>query len=98
MTLPVVMRVQARAEFDEAFDWYEQQRTGLGVEFMEQVQAVFDQISAMPELHPAVYRDVRKALVRNFPYSVFYRVGTGRVIVLAVFHNKRNPVVWRSRA
>jgi plasmid stabilization system protein ParE len=98
MTLPVVMRVQARAEFDEAFDWYEQQRTGLGVQFIEQVQAVFDQISATPELRPAVYRDVRKALVGRFPYSVFYRVGTERVIVLSVFHNKRNPAIWRSRA
>jgi plasmid stabilization system protein ParE len=98
MTLPVVMRVQARAEFDEAFDWYEQQRTGLGVQFMEQVQAVFDLISATPELRPAVYRDVRRALVGGFPYSVFYRVGTGHVIVLSVFHNKRNPAIWRSRA
>lgn len=98
MTLPVVMRVQARAEFDEAFDWYEQQGTGLGVEFMDQVQAVFDQISALPELRPAIYRDVRKALVDKFAYSVFYRVGTERVIVLAVFHNKRNPAIGRSRA
>jgi plasmid stabilization system protein ParE len=98
MTLPVVMRVQARAEFDEAFDWYEQQRAGLGIEFAEQVQAVFDRISGMPELHAMVYKDVRKALVRKFPYSVFYRVRAGRVIVLAVFHSKRSPTVWKSRA
>jgi hypothetical protein len=40
MTLPIVLRREARAEFDEAFDWYEQQRAGLGVEFAERVQAV----------------------------------------------------------
>jgi len=33
MSLPIVFRVEAQAEFDEAFDWYEQQRAGLGVEF-----------------------------------------------------------------
>jgi plasmid stabilization system protein ParE len=98
MTLPVVLRVLARAEFDEAFDWHDQQSARLGVEFMEQAQAVFDQSSALPELAPAVYRDVRKRLVDEFRYSVFSRVGTGRVIVLAVFHNKRKPTIWRSRA
>jgi plasmid stabilization system protein ParE len=98
MTLPVVLRREARAEFDEAFDWYEQKRAGLGVEFAEQVQAVFDRISAMPELHAMVYKDVRKALVRRFPYSVFYRVRPGKVVVLAVFHGKRDPNVWKSRA
>jgi len=34
MSLPIVFRVEAQAEFDEAFDWYEQQRAGLGVEFL----------------------------------------------------------------
>ena len=46
MSLPVVLRPEARAEFDEAFDWYEQQRSGLGVDFVTQVQEVFDRISA----------------------------------------------------
>jgi len=97
MILPIVLRPKARAEFDEAFDWYEQQQAGLGVEFAERVQAVFDRISAMAELHAIVHRDVRKALVRRFPYAVFYRVRAGRVVVLAVFHAKRDPELWKSR-
>ena len=97
MTLPIVLRPEARAEFDEAFDWYEQKRAGLGVEFAERVQAVFDRISAMPELHAVVHRDVRKALIRKFPYAVFYRVRVGRIVVLAVFHGKCDPELWRSR-
>ena len=80
--------IGARAEFDEAFDWYERQRAGLGVEFAEHVQAVFDTISARSEQHAPVHRDVRKALVRPFPFSVIYRIRSNRVIVLAVFHNK----------
>jgi plasmid stabilization system protein ParE len=98
MSLPVVLRRQARAEFDAAFDWYERQRAGLGPEFAERVQAVFDRISATPEMHAKVYRDVRRALVRQFPYSVYYRLRTDRVVVLAVFHNKRDPKIWKSRA
>jgi hypothetical protein len=50
MSLPVVLRSEARAEFDEAFDWYEQQRPGLGLDFAAQVQEVLDRIGATPEL------------------------------------------------
>ncbi len=98
MSFPLVIRRKARAEFDEAFDWYEEQRAGLGIEFAGHVQSVFDRIAANPELHSLVFRDVRKALVRPFPYSVVYRIRGGRVVVLAVFHNKRNPDIWKSRA
>ena len=97
MSLAVVMRRAARADFDEAFDWYERQQAGLGVQFAGRVQAVLDAISVMPEMHAPVFRDVRRALVRQFPYSVFYRIRGGRVVVLAVFHNKQNPDTWKSR-
>jgi plasmid stabilization system protein ParE len=98
MSLPVVLRRKARAEFDAAVDWYERQNAGLGSKFVERVQAVFDRISATPEIHTKVYREVRKALVRRFPYSVYYRIRSDRVVVLAVFHNKRDLNVWKSRA
>jgi plasmid stabilization system protein ParE len=49
-------------------------------------------------MHALVYRDVRKALVRRFPYAIFYRVRNARVVVLAVFHSKRDPNIWKSRA
>jgi toxin ParE1/3/4 len=98
MSLPVVLRKKARAEFDAAINWYERQQAGLGTEFAERVQDVLDRISATPELHATVYREVRKALVRQFPYAIYYRVRADRVVVLAVFHNKRNPNVWKSRS
>lgn len=98
MSLPLVIRRAARADFDEAFDWHERQRPGLGLEFADRVQAVFDSIAGMPELRAPVHRDVRLALVKPFPYSVVYRIPDNRVVVLAVFHNKRDPNIWKSRS
>jgi toxin ParE1/3/4 len=97
MILPVVLRRSARDEFDAAIDWYERQCPGLGSDFAEQVQAIFDRISATPEAHAKVYHDVRRALVRRFPYSIYYRFRADRIVVLAVFHNKRDPKVWKAR-
>lgn len=98
MSLPVVLRREARAEFDEAADRYEQDREGLGEEFIDEVEAVFRRIGAMPEMHRVVSDGIRRAGLRRFPYSVLYRVEPAQVVVLAVFHASRDPGVWRSRA
>ena len=97
MSLPVVLRPEARAEFDEAFDWYEQQRPGVGVDFVTQVQEVFDRISPTPERYAQIFQDIRRVVVQRFPYSLFYKVEPQQVVVLAVFHSRRNPKIWRAR-
>ena len=97
MSLPVVVRDEAQAEFDEAFDYYEAQRAGRGVHFADRVQQVFDRIAANPKMHPVVFADIRKAVVARFPYCVFYRAGATRVEVIAVFHTRRDPSIWQGR-
>jgi len=97
MSLPVVLIPEACDEFDEAFDWYQLQKAGLGIAFADRVQQVYDRISAAPEMYRIVRQDVRKAGVRRFPYSVYYRVEATRIVVLAVFHGKRDPRVWQAR-
>ena len=97
MSLPVVLRPEARAEFDDAFDWYEQRQPGLGVDFVAQIQEVLEQISASPELYAQIFQDVRRAVVRRFPYLVFYKVEPQQVVVLAVFHTRRDPKIWQAR-
>jgi plasmid stabilization system protein ParE len=98
MSLPVVLRDEAKLEFDEAFDFYEGRRPGLGVQFVDRVQAVFDRIAENPQLHALVLGDVRKAVVRRFPFCVYYRSNSQRVEVIAVFHTSRNPSIWQNRA
>jgi plasmid stabilization system protein ParE len=97
LTLPLTLRAAARAEFDEAFDWYETQQPGLGVTFASRIHEAFDRISAGPALYPVVFGDVRRAVVRRFPYAIFFRVRPQRIVVLAVFHGSRDPRIWQSR-
>jgi plasmid stabilization system protein ParE len=98
VSLPVVLRDEAQAEFDEAFDYYEGQRAGLGVQFVERVQQVFDRIAAYLLIHAVVLADIRKAVVIRFPFCVYYRAHSNRVEVISVFHTKRDPSIWQSRA
>jgi plasmid stabilization system protein ParE len=97
MNLPVILSPAADREFEEAAAWYEDE-AGLGKRFVNRVQEALDRIGQMPELHAMVYRNVRRAPVSQFPYGVFYRILMDRIEVIAVFHNKRNPKRWQSRA
>ena len=98
MSLPVVLRAEAEAELDEALDYYERQRPGLGVAFAARVREVFDRIGADSQLHTAVFADIRKAVVAQFPCSVFYRAEATPVQALAAFHQRRDPSIWQGRA
>src|SRR4051812_11614722 len=73
MKLPVIFRRLARAEFDDAADWYEARSSGQGAIFTAAVRRVLAGLAARPEAHPEVYEDVREALVYRFPYAVYYR-------------------------
>jgi plasmid stabilization system protein ParE len=97
MSLPVVFRPPARDEYDQAFEWYELRQPGLGLEFEEEVERVLGEVAAHPRRYPVVLRDIREAPVRRFPYCVYYRGRSGRLIVVSVFHTSRDPNEWQLR-
>ena len=97
MKLAVVLRDVAESEFDEAFDWYDARRIGLGAEFAAEVQRTFDSLAANPRMHRITFADVRMAVVRRFYYCIYYRPHVDRIEVIAVFHPSRDPAIWQSR-
>ena len=97
MSLPIVFRAEADEEFNEAFDWYETQRVGLGSAFAAEVKELLDRISTNPLMYPCIRADIHKAVVRRFPFAIFYRPHLDRVEVIAVFHGRRDPSIWRQR-
>ena len=98
MTLAVVFRRAARREFDETALWYEKHRHGLGNEFVGEIDRAIYLAADNPERFPVMYRDIRCVRARRFPYSVFFRTESRRIVVLSVFHARRDPGVWRQRA
>jgi plasmid stabilization system protein ParE len=97
VTRSLILRKQARREFDEATDWYEQRRAGLGSSFVRSVETVLREIRKHPARYPWAFRDIREALVPGFPYCVYYREDPAGIVVLSVFHTSRNPAIWQSR-
>ena len=82
---------QARDDLEIAFTWYEEQRYGLGLEFLDCVETAIKTIIQMPKLHAKHHADFRRSLVRRFPFSIFYTLEQEEIIVHAVFDNRQDP-------
>ena len=91
MSLPVVYRRKVGRDLATAFAHYEEQTERLGDRFLAAVDSAFDAIERYPEMFAQVHGEVRRALVSSFPYAVFYRVDSKRVVVLTVLHTARDP-------
>ena len=88
---------EADAELTEARRWYSHYHQDLDLEFMQCVDEVLTQVVSNPHLFPVVYRNLRRAVVRRFPFAVFYEITANEIEVVSVFHSRRNPEVWKSR-
>ena len=98
MSYSVIVRPGAQSDMADALRWYEDRSRGLGAEFLRCVEACLALIQRNPLAHPAVHGEVRRALVRRFPYGVFYLLEERTIVVLAVFHAQRDPWQWKKRA
>ena len=97
MSLRLIVRPEAEAEMADAFDWYENRAPGLGNDFLLCVDAVLNAILRNPASFPRVHRIVRRALTRRFPYEIFFVEDDERIVIVSVFHARRNPKRWQDR-
>ncbi len=97
MTSQIDFRPEAEREMRSAFVWYEAQQPGLGEAFVSAVESALETISTFPQAAPTVHRNVRRHLLKRFPHSILYLVERGRIVVVAVYHGRRDPGGWKGR-
>ena len=77
--------------------WYERRAPGLGSAFYRTYLDVLARIAENPELYRRVRGDVRRIILRRFPYAVFYFFDGNEIVVLSCLHEKRSPDRWPDR-
>ncbi len=93
---------EASAEAEAAAGWYESKQRGLGVDFHKALDEALDVIEVEPRRYGQLEtirttREIRRIMLRRFPYYVAYEVEAEQVVVLAVVHSGRRPNYWRRR-
>jgi toxin ParE1/3/4 len=97
MSLLVSFHRSARAEFIDAAAWYEARRHNLGIEFVAEIERCIALAAENPMHGVVAHNGIRRIVAERFPYGVYFLPEPRRIVVLAVFHFKRNPSVLRQR-
>ena len=97
MAVELVIAPEAEQDLAEAYVWYEARQAGLGESLLSRIDACLQAIRRNPEMYDFAHENYRRALVRRFPYSIFYEYAPGTVTVYCVFHTSRDPDKWRER-
>lgn len=88
---------EAEAELIEAARYYESKISGLGLRFLAEFDMAISAIEEAPTRWPIIESDLRRYLMRRFPYGIYYRAEGEEWRILAVKHHSRHPDYWRHR-
>ena len=94
--LPVLLPA-AKRDVKKAYEWYEEQKSGLGEVFLERVEECLRAIGRSPKAFQLTAKDARRAIVKQFPYVIFYRIEANAIYFYSVFHSSQNPQKWMDR-
>jgi plasmid stabilization system protein ParE len=87
----------AKLDLFQAKNWYNLQRKNLENEFLFEIDILQAQILTNPEQFPKSRNEIRKAVLKRFPFCLYFVLKSNTIKIIAVFHNSRNPIIWKER-
>lgn len=87
----------ADADIEAAFQWYQTEQPGLGMEFLNEVRAAYRRILYNPLNYQELRSGIRRALTKRFPYAIYFAIKEQTIVVVAVLHTARDPAEWQWR-
>ena len=97
MNYKIEIRPLAAMEVIEAYNWYELQVIGLGLDFLDAVDDFYARLLVNPHTHSYYQETARHGVLSKFPYTVVYEVFDHTIIVYSVFMDRRDPAKKRTK-
>lgn len=88
MSYDLFIQSEAIIDIQEAFEWYEAKRRGLGFELIEEIENGYDKICKNPQYYTSITKKFRRLKVNRFPYLIIYEIEKNSVIVNSVKHSR----------
>ena len=97
MVFKIIIKPILWLDLEEAITWYEKERKGLGKIFFENFEEAIERIKINPNSYLNVIPDVKRILVKKFPYKIFYTISNDMVFIIGLSHAKRSNAHVRKR-
>lgn len=93
----IVITPTAQKDIQTGRNWYEMQQSLLGDEFIDAIESAIKKVQSNPQLFSIIYKSIRRAMLKRFPFGIYYFVKDDIVNIFAVIHFSRNPKIWKQR-
>ena len=94
MPFPIRVRPQVEADIQEAMAWYGERAPGLDRAFHQAVLDALVRLCESPEMYRVIRGDVRRVVLRRFPFALFCLFDGTEVVILACIRERRSPEQW----
>lgn len=95
--LNLIFHPDIEHEVKASYEWYQNQAVGLGEDYLNELETAYQAIVELPDTWPKFQNNLRRFLLRKFPFSVIYQINKETIFIVAVMHNSRKPGYWRER-
>ena len=93
----IVVSDEAEIDFDKSYEYYFEDSPKVANAFFKKINVSFEDIKQNPFAFPVAYKNVRKYVVKKFPFVIYYQIVNSSIKVIAIFHTSRNPQIWNER-
>ena len=97
MSRQVRLTKAAERDLEQAAGWYHQEAPHVSPRFRLALREAQVRIGETPLAYPVIRRDLRRAVVHEFPYSIYFRLQKETILVVAITHHARHPRSWQRR-
>ena len=98
MTRRIILSPGARSDIQSSVRWYARKSIDHSFRFKVETRTTLRRIAQHPYAFPLVNALVRRALMKMFPYSIYFTVNEDSVFVIAVLHQRRAGTLWVDRS
>lgn len=88
---------EAEVDFDKSYEFYNEDSPKVADTFFIRINLGFENIKQNPNSFPFAHKNLRKYVVKKFPFVIYYRIVDSVIQVIAIFHMSRNPEIWNER-
>ena len=97
MAIEFIVKECAKNEIIEIVDWYNYKQSGLGERFYLDLMIKFEKIKRNPSIYSFYRKDFRRAVIKNFPYIVIFKVAENEIVVYTIIYGGRDPELINKR-
>jgi plasmid stabilization system protein ParE len=95
--MPIDFLPEAEQEMIEAALYYQSLSSGLGDDYLDEVERSVRSIASSPQTWPILEGNLRRRLIKRFPFAVLYRIEQDKILIIAVAHLRKKPGYWKNR-